>query len=114
MADRARAGFTLAEVIVALALLSVGVLAVAAAGLSAARLVTGAHRDEFLAATLASLADSLATGSTTAGGEIDRGRMTVAWSSEVSADSLTLTIRATAKLKATPDSASTTIVRVLR
>jgi len=114
VADRAAAGFTLAEVIVALALLSIGVLAVAAAGLSAARLLTGAHRDEFLAATLAGLADSLATGGTPAGGEIDRGRMTVSWSSEVSADSLTLTVQAIAKLKATPDSVSTTIVRVLR
>ena len=114
MPERAPAGFTLVEVIVALTLLSVGVLAVAASGLAAARLITSAHRSEFVNSTALTLADSLGAAGAVGSGHLETADVYLTWSSTLSADSLLRTIVVRGRSANAADSVNITTVRIIR
>jgi prepilin-type N-terminal cleavage/methylation domain-containing protein len=74
-----RRGFTLVEVLVALALLGVCVLGITAAAVLAARGLAAAHAEAGAALALASVADSLVLVPTPASGKRVDGRYRLAW-----------------------------------
>ena len=76
---RAHGGFTLLEVLVALAVLEVGMLAAAGTLLLAARILAEAALVERAAADAAALADSLLAAPDGVGGEAVRPGYTLAW-----------------------------------
>ena len=76
---RAWGGFTLLEVLVALVILEVGMLAAAGTLLLAARTLTDATLLERAAADAAALADSLLSASDGGGGEAGRPGYTLVW-----------------------------------
>jgi len=114
VSESRRPGFTLIEVIVALVLLSVGTLAVVASGLSAARLITSAHHDEFVANAAATLADSLAASGSVGTGESVSGTIRRTWSVSLSPDSLIRTVQVAVVMEGARDSVVMTSARVMR
>lgn len=114
MPERAPAGFTLVEVIVALTLLSVGVLAVAASGVAAARLITSAHRSEFVNSTALTLVDSLGAGGAIGSGRLETADVHLMWSSTLSPDSMLLSIVVRGRGANSADSVNITTARIVR
>ena len=96
---RSRAGYSIVEVIVALTLLSVGLLAAAASGTAAMRLLQDAHISEQVAMRAATIADSLlAPDSVVAGsGRTDFGTYIIDWT--LTGDSLSRAIDVRASWK---------------
>lgn len=92
MPDQPSRGFSLVEVIVAMTLLSIGLLAVAASGLAAARLMSASHAAEHAAAMVSSLADSLIQTRAVGSGNSATGSLQLRWTAELAKDSLTRTI----------------------
>ena len=97
-----RAGFSLAEVVVALVLLSVGALGVAAGGILALRLLHAAEVDGDVSLRSAYLLDSLIDARATGAGSERNSRYRLDWSAlgdsaavtVRTADSATFTLRA--------------------
>jgi prepilin-type N-terminal cleavage/methylation domain-containing protein len=87
-----RAGFTLAEVIVAITLLAVGVLSLAASGGWAAGMVRTAQREEAAARLAGALLDSLVLVPNVEPGSLTRGGVLAEWSSGPG-DAITLSVR---------------------
>jgi len=85
---RRRAGFSLVEAQVALVLLAAGLLAVAATGVQAVRLLQRAEIVHDANALAASVLDSLVQVRNPASGGLARGRITVVWTAS-RADSAT-------------------------
>lgn len=76
---RSAGGFTLVEVLVALAILEVGMMAAAGTLLLAARVMAEAARTERAAADVAALADSLLAGAGASGSEVERPGYRLRW-----------------------------------
>jgi len=85
-----RPGFTLVEVIVALTLLSVGVLGLAASAGFAAAMLASAQRLEAATRLGSVLADSLVHAPDVSAGELSRGPMRAEWSESAGLISLTV------------------------
>lgn len=87
-----RPGFSLIEVIVAMTLLSVGMLAIAANGLLAARLLNDAELQEEIAIRTQSVLDSLVVNDVNGNGRIDAGVYRIEWTA--AAESVVVRARA--------------------
>lgn len=80
-----RSGFSLVEVIVAMTLLSVGMLAVAASGIIAAQLQREAELHEVVTQHATSLVDSIATRRVHGSGTVNTSRYRLEWRADSTA-----------------------------
>ncbi|HEY0809272.1 MAG TPA: prepilin-type N-terminal cleavage/methylation domain-containing protein [Longimicrobiales bacterium] len=88
-----RRGFTLAEVIVAMTLLSICTLAVAATGLVAARAFTQAEIQERVLREAESILDSLAAGPTNSAGTRELAGARLSWTATDSSSAVVMRVK---------------------